>query len=79
MPKGVLNVSAEEDTIVLEPRGRFDEVAARLLDDLVRVAADACIRVVVDFGRLGPGQHDGLRLLPVIERRNLVMRNRPTP
>lgn len=77
MAKSVLNVSAEKDTIVFEPTGRFDEVAARLLDELVQIAADACGRVVVDFGHLGPGRHDGLRLLPVIERSPAVMRNRP--
>ena len=77
MAKSVVNVTADEDTIVFEPTGKFDEVAARLLDEMVRIAVGACSRVVVDFGHLGPGRHDGLRLLPVIERRNTVMRNRP--
>lgn len=77
MTKNVVNVRADEDTIVFEPTGRFDEVAARLLNDMVAIAADACSRVVVDFVHLGPGRHDGLRLLPAIQRRNTVMRNRP--
>ena len=77
MSKSVVNVRADKDTIVFEPRGRFDEVAARLLDEMVTIAVSACSRVVVDFGYLAPGRHDGLRLLPVIERRNTVLRNRP--
>lgn len=69
-----VNVSAEGGTIVLEPVGRFDEVAARLVEELVRSTKGACARVVVDLRSLAPGRHEGLRLLPVIEQRATVLR-----
>lgn len=69
-----VNVSAEDGTVFLKPTGHFDEIAARLIDELVSSTAGACARVVVDLRSLAPGRHAGLRLLPVIERRATVIR-----
>lgn len=74
---GHVNVTENDGTIVLEPTGRFDREAARLLGELVEVASRADAAVVVDFGHAGPATRDGLALLPAIEARAAAVRNHP--
>ncbi|HEX7167905.1 MAG TPA: hypothetical protein VF230_13085 [Acidimicrobiales bacterium] len=68
VPSPSVNVTGEGDAIVVRPTGRFDDRAARLVSELVASARRACVEVVVDLRGVGPGQHAGLRLLPIAAR-----------
>lgn len=74
---GHVNVTSSNGALVLQPTGRFDEGAAELLDELVKVATSNHPAVVVDLGQVGAATPGGLRLIPRIEARATAVRNRP--